>query len=234
MDINEAMHLLKEVGNEKTKKTLMKHGVREPFYNVKVADLKKIQKKAKKDYKLSMELYATGNSDAMYLAGMIAEPEKMTKKDLDDWAKKAYWYYLSEFTVPITASQSPYCLELARKWIESGEEMIAAAAWASFSNYISITENDKIDLKEIKALMARAGKEVHSSPNRVRYTMNGFIIAVGSYIPDLQEEALAIAKEVGKVDVDMGGTSCKVPLAADYIKKIEEKGRLGKKRKPGF
>ena len=29
----------------------------------------------------------------------------------------------------------------------------------------------------------------------------------------------------------MGGTSCKVPLATDYIKKVEDKGRIGKKRK---
>jgi hypothetical protein len=29
----------------------------------------------------------------------------------------------------------------------------------------------------------------------------------------------------------MGKTSCKVPLAYDYIEKVEKKDRLGKKRK---
>ncbi|MEM9525876.1 MAG: sulfatase-like hydrolase/transferase [Bacteroidota bacterium] len=43
--------------------------------------------------------------------------------------------------------------------------------------------------------------------------------------------AKATAKKIGKVDVEMGETSCKVPLATDYIVKIESAGRIGKKKK---
>ena len=38
-------------------------------------------------------------------------------------------------------------------------------------------------------------------------------------------------KKLGRVDVDMGGTACKVPLALEYIEKLEKSGRVGKKRK---
>jgi hypothetical protein len=61
--------------------------------------------------------------------------------------------------------------------------------------------------------------------------MNGFVIAVGAYVLPLSTQAKATAKTLGKVDVDMHGTSCKVPLATDYIAKIEQSGRAGKKRK---
>jgi hypothetical protein len=33
------------------------------------------------------------------------------------------------------------------------------------------------------------------------------------------------------VHVDMGATSCHVPLATDYIAKVEARGAIGKKRK---
>ena len=82
MTTHEIMSQLEAMGNESTKKTLMKHGAREPFFGVKVEDLKKIVKIVKKDYKLSLELYATGNSDAMYLAGLIADEKKMKKEML--------------------------------------------------------------------------------------------------------------------------------------------------------
>ena len=36
-------------------------------------DLKKYQKRIKKDYQLSLDLYDSGVSDAMYLAGLIAD-----------------------------------------------------------------------------------------------------------------------------------------------------------------
>ena len=40
-----------------------------------------------------------------------------------------------------------------------------------------------------------------------------------------------MAKALGKVPVDMGDTDCKVPEASAYIAMLEEKGRIGKKRK---
>ena len=61
--------------------------------------------------------------------------------------------------------------------------------------------------------------------------MNGFIIASGVYVPDLTEEARSAGSAVGKVQVDMGGTACKVPLAAEYIQKVEDRGKTGQKRK---
>ena len=48
---------LKEMGSENIKRIFLKHGAKEPLYGVKVEDLKKIQKKIKKDHQLSMEIY---------------------------------------------------------------------------------------------------------------------------------------------------------------------------------
>ena len=64
--------------------------------------------------------------------------------------------------------------------------------------------------------------------------MNGFVISVGAYIKPLLEKSKTIASHIGKVNVEMGETSCKVPLAIDYIKKIESKNRIGIKRKTSF
>jgi hypothetical protein len=61
--------------------------------------------------------------------------------------------------------------------------------------------------------------------------MNGFVIAVGGAITALSDQAMHVAAQIGKVNVEMGGTACKVPLATQYIQKIVDKGYLGKKRK---
>ena len=61
--------------------------------------------------------------------------------------------------------------------------------------------------------------------------MNGFVIAIGTYVVNLTDKALEVANEIGKVSVDLGGTACKVPLATDYIGKVIDKGGAGKKRK---
>ena len=90
MTVNEVMKELKKYGNDQTKNVLSKHGAKEPFFGVKVGDMKPIVKKIKKDYKLALELYDTGNSDAMYFAGLIADENLISKKDLQKWVKNAY------------------------------------------------------------------------------------------------------------------------------------------------
>lgn len=231
MTANEVLKELEAYGNEGTKKILSKHGAKEPFFGVKVQDLKKIQKKIKKDHELSLALYETGNSDAMYLAALIADEKKISKNELQQWVEGAYWYMISEYSVPWIAAESMHGFEMGMKWIDSKEEMIASAGWSTLASLASIKADTELDINSYSTLLDRVEKEIHNAQNRERYTMNGFVIATGSYIAELTEKATAIASKVGKVDVQMGGTSCKVPLASDYIKKVADKNRIGKKRK---
>lgn len=231
MTSKEVLTQLKSLGSESIKKVLVKHGAREPFYGVKVEELKKIQKKIKKDYKLSMELFDSGVSDAMYLAGLIADPEKMTKKDIQHWAEKAYWYMLTEYPVAWVAAESKYGTELALEWIESDKESIACAGWATLGTIASIKPDAELDLKLYKKLIERVSKEIHTSKNRVRYTMNGFVLSSGAYIVSLTDLATKTGEKMGKITVDVGDTACRVPFIPEYIKKIEARGSLGKKRK---
>src|SRR5258708_26140002 len=128
----------RKLGSEWIKKVLAKHGAGEPFFGVKVEHLKKIQKRIKVDHALALELYDSGISDAMYLAGLIADPAKMTKTQLKKWVKGAYWYFLSGYTVPWAASESRFGAELAREWIDSPKEQIASAGWSTWSSLLSI------------------------------------------------------------------------------------------------
>lgn len=229
MDLKTVLNELETYADENTKNTHIKHGAKEPLFGVRVGDLKKILKKTKKDHELSLALFDTGISDAMYLAGLMADEKKITKRQLNSWVKKAYWSYLSEYTVPWIAAETPYGFELGLKWIRSKEETVASAGWSTLSNYASI--NTELDIDIYASLLDEVPNSIQDAQNRVKYTMNGFVIAIGCYIPELTEKAKEIAEKIGKVDVFMGGTSCKVPLATDYIKKVEDKNRIGKKRK---
>src|SRR5882757_4117002 len=175
MTLQNIMTELKAKGNESTKKVLLKHGIKEPFFGVKIEYLKVIQKKIKKDYQLSKDLYATGNADAMYLAGLIADETKMTKKDLSDWVKQAVSTNISEYTVPWIAAESRFGYELALEWIDSKKEFIAAAGWSALSSLASIKPDSELDLPAFKALLARVEKEIHKAGDRVRSKMNGFV-----------------------------------------------------------
>ncbi len=225
------MKELEKKGSESIRKIFLNHGAKGPMFGVKVGDLKVIQKKVKKDHQLAMELFGTGIYDAMYLAGLIADESKMSKKDIQQWAEKSPSHGISEYTVAWVAAESEYGWELGMKWIDSPKETIASSGWNTLSGVIAMKPDNELDIALIKKLLQRIVKEIHSAPNRVRYTMNGFVIGVGGYIKELTKEAIEVSKKIGDVYVDMGGTACKVPSAPDYIKKMEARGSIGKKKK---
>ncbi len=231
MTVNEIMADLQAAGSESIKKILLKHGVKEPFFGVKVEHLKTIQKKVKTNYQLAKDLYATGNADAQYLAGLIADDAKMTKADLQTWAEQALSDNISGNTVPWVAAESNYGYEMGMEWIESEKEYIAVAGWATISALVSLKPDNELDIATLTSLLDRVENTIHSSPNRVRAVMNNFIISVGSYVAPLSEKAIVVAKAIGTITVIKEGTACKTPSAVEYIEKAKSKGSLGKKRK---
>jgi 3-methyladenine DNA glycosylase AlkD len=232
MNTKEVLLEIKKAGNEQTKKTLLKHGAKEPFYGVKIEDLKKIQKKIKENQQqVAMELFESGVGDAQYLAGLMAHGSKMNKKELNAWAENASWQMVSEYSVAWVASENENAFEIALKWIDSKKTHVATAGWNTINCIMATWPDEKIDMGVIRKLLKRVEKEISDAPNRVKYCMNSFVIAAGSFIKDLNKEAIEVGKKIGNVEVDMNGTNCKVPFAPDYIKKVMDKGALGKKKK---
>jgi hypothetical protein len=222
---------IEPLGTEGYRKVMRNHGAKDPIFGVKIDDLKKIQKRVKKDYQLANDLYATGVYDAQYLAGLIADDLRMSKADLQQWLETANGAPISENTVAWVAAESNHGREMALEWIEAGDEATAAAGWLTLSGLVAIKADSDLDLTELKQLLYRVQSTIHQQPNRARSGMNSFIIAVGSYVKELSDLAIETGAQIGRVTVDVGATSCKVPFAPEYIEKAKQRGSLGKKRK---
>ena len=203
----------------------------EPCFGVKVSDLQKIVKRIKTDYQLALDLYETGNYDAMYLAGLIADDARMTKADLQRWAGAAYCLPLCGATVAWVTAGSRFGWELGWEWIDSPKPLVAAAGWATLGSLVAIKDDQELDLPAIKRLLLRVQKTILASPDEVRRQMNSFLIAVGSYVVPLMATAIQTGEHIGPVTADVGDTACQVPFAPDYIRKVEKRGSIGKKRK---
>jgi 3-methyladenine DNA glycosylase AlkD len=230
MTAAETVRELQALGTDSCKKVLLNHGIPEPVFGVKIEELKKFQKRIKKDYQLALDLYDTGIYDAMYLAGLVADEARMTKKDLRHWIATTSCDALCGSTVAWVAAESRHGWDLALEWIESKKEIVATAGWETLGGLVAIKDDADLDLAALKRLLERVGKTIHAQPNRVRYGMNSFLIAVGTYVKDLSDLASKTAERIGVVSVDMGNTSCKVPFAPDYIKKARKRGAIGRKR----
>lgn len=231
MDSQTVMEELEALGKERSKKMYISNGAHEPVFGVATGAMKPIARKIKKDQALAEELYATGNYDAMYFAGVIADPKAMTEEDFDRWIDGAYFYMLSDYVVAVTLAEADIAQDVADKWIASGEELKMSAGWSCYCWLLGNRKDEEFSETKLAGMLEQVKETIHHAPERTKSAMSNFVTTVGvSYVP-LHEVALQTAKEIGPVEMVREGKKNSTLKAADDILKQVEKGKIGFKRK---
>jgi len=231
MDFEVVMQELEALGKERTKKSYVSNGAHEPLFGVATGAMKPLAKKFKNNQPLSNQLYATGNYDAMYFAGMIADTLTMTESDFERWMDAAYFFMLSDYVVAVTLAETDFAQVLSDKWIASGEDLRMSAGWSCYCWLLGNRSDDEFSTSKLASMLDQVENTIHDSPDRTKSAMNNFIYTVGmSYLP-LHEKAVETAKAVGPVEIKRGEKNSKVLLASENIQKDIDRGQLGFKRK---
>ncbi|WNS40722.1 DNA alkylation repair protein [Paenibacillus sp. MMS20-IR301] len=231
MNAEMVMQELEALGKERTRKMYISNGAQEPLFGAATGAMKPIFKKTGINQPLAEELYATGNYDAMYFAGIIADPNAMTEADYDRWMDAAYFYMLSDFVVAVTLAEADIAQQVADKWIAGGEELRMSAGWSCYCWLLGNRPDHAFAEDKIAGMLKQVREGIHSAPERTRYAMNTFLYTVAvSYVP-LHEAALETARGVGPVEVGKDKPKSKFINAYENIQKAVAKGQIGFKRK---
>lgn len=218
MEVQSILQELESLSTERTKKIYMQNGASEPLYGVATGAMKPLLRRIGLNQEIAEALYATGNYDAMYLAGMIAEPKAMTTEDFDRWMEAAYFYMISDFIVAVTLSEADTAQAVSDRWIADGRELYVSAGYSCYCWLIGNRKDEEFDAEKLDAMLETVQESIDRSPVRAQISMNRFVATIGvSYLP-LHDKALAVGTEIGTG-------------AAEEIQKAATKGRLGFKRK---
>ncbi|MEK4044353.1 DNA alkylation repair protein [Paenibacillus sp. FSL H8-0048] len=231
MNAEQVMQELEALGKERTKKMYTSNGAREPLFGVATGAMKPIFKQTGINQALAEELYATGNYDAMYFAGIIADPNGMTEADYNRWMDGAYFYMLSDFVVAVTLAEADIAQQVADEWIRSGEDLRMSAGWSCYCWLLGSRPDQEFPESKLADMLEQAEQSIHQSPERTRYSMNNFMYTVAVSYSPLHELARETAERVGPVEVDKDKPKSKLISAYDNIMKAVDKGRIGFKRK---
>ena len=231
MNIQTVMTELEALGKERTKKMYMTNGAVEPVFGVATGAMKPLKKLIKINQPLADQLFATGNYDAMYFAGVIADPKVMTVEDFNSWIKAAYFYMLSDYVVAVTLAESELAQQIADAWITSGEELKMSAGWSCYCWLLGSRKDTEFSSDKLIGMLETVKATIHDAPPRTQASMNNFLYTVAiSYVP-LHEEATKIADQIGPVEMKKEGKKSSILHAYTNIQKDIEKDRVGFKRK---
>ncbi|WML26199.1 DNA alkylation repair protein [Neobacillus sp. OS1-33] len=232
MDFEMVMQELEALSSERIKKTYISNGAHEPLFGVATGKMKPMSKIIKKNQPLAEQLYATGNYDAMYFAGIIADPKIMTEADFERWIDAAYFYMLSDHVVSVTLAETDIAQAVADKWIASGDELRMSAGWSCYCWLLGNRKDAEFSASKIASMLDLVENTIYDSPDRTKSAMNNFMYTVAiSYLP-LHDKAVETAKAVGPVEIKRDKKKSSILLAAENIQKDLDRGRkLGFKRK---
>jgi 3-methyladenine DNA glycosylase AlkD len=165
---------------------------------VSVPDMRKIAKGIGKDHQLALELWDTGIPEAMIVAGMVAEPDKLTETQMEDWVVDINSWDVCDQVCMNLFEKSAYVEQKIYEWSEREEEfvkrtafaLIACLAWhdkdandQAFSKYFPVIKNGSTDDR-----------------NFVKKAVNWALRNIGKRNIELNQAALQVAREIQAID----------------------------------
>lgn len=222
---------LKKLGDAETKRSYMNHGAKEPLFGVPLNQLKALKKKMKTNHELALSLYQTGNSDAMYFAGLIDDPEKVSPDQLTSWVEKANWDMISERCVAVLASKTPYGFQMAQQWIRSERTETKCAGYALYGQLFRSVDDTAIDMAEVEVILENIAQQIQQEHVRTQNAMVNCLILAGVHIEEMFTKALKIADQIGQIEPLSGKNNANFKAATTYLEKYALQGKIGIKIK---
>jgi len=176
-----------------------------------------------RDHALALALWKTGVADARIVAALIADPARMTSRDMDAWARDFELWDAVDQVCANLFEKTPHARAKVLAWAERKEEFVKRAAFALIA-CIAWHDRKASDAEFIAWLeVIKAGAT--DERNYVRKAVNWALRHIGKRNRALNVAAIAAAQEIAKLDAKAARW-----IAADALRELRSEAiqkRLG-------
>jgi 3-methyladenine DNA glycosylase AlkD len=191
---------------------------------VSVPDMRKLAKELGRDHRLALGLWRTGIAEARIVAGMVADPAKLTEGQMEEWVKDIDSWDVCDQVCMNLFEKSQLAWKKIIDWSEREEEFVKRTA---FSLIACLAWHDKkaSDEKFVE-LLPVIMREAADERNFVKKAVNWALRNIGKRNVRLNEAAISTAKEMQRLDSKAARW-----IAADAIRELESDAVQSRLRK---
>jgi 3-methyladenine DNA glycosylase AlkD len=181
---------------------------------VSVPDMRKLAKDIGKDHQLALDLWDTGVPEAMIVAGMIAEPEKLTEAQMEVWVVDINSWDICDQVCMNLFEKTPLAEKKIYEWSVREEEFVKRASYALIAclAWHDKEASDEAFTQYFPVIVAGATDE----RNFVKKAVNWALRNIGKRNQALNKEAIKVAKEIQGIDSKSARW-----IASDTIRELE-------------
>ncbi len=215
------------MGSQKNRDGMARFGISaKRIYGVSGAQMKPFSRKYRRDHELAMELRKTGVFEARVLAGLIADPKKLTRADLDKWVKEFENWADCDTTCMQLFTRHEAAFDKAMAWSKRREEMVRRAGFSLMAG-LAVHAKGEPDARFVPFLK-RIEETAYDDRKMVKKAVNWALRQIGKRSAALHPKALASAERIAKQ-----GTKSARWIAADALRELRSdavRARLAKRR----
>ncbi len=225
VSVANVLNRIREKANSTNLEGMARFGMAiEERLGVSIPDLRKIAKDLGRDHILALELWKTGIAEARILASMIDFPEKVTKKQMDEWVRDFNSWDVCDQVCMNLFEKTPWAWQKISEWARRGEEFINRAAYALIA---CLAWHDKKATDESFIQLFPILKHgAVDERNFVKKAVNWAIRNIGKRNLKLNKNSIRLAKEIQRLDSKAGRW-----IAADAIRELESEAIQGRLKK---
>ncbi|KYK20536.1 DNA alkylation repair protein [Thermoplasmatales archaeon SG8-52-4] len=199
MRYEDVLNQLQSMGDPKNIQGMGRFGIKtENNYGNSVTTLRNYAKKIGKNHDLALKLWKTGIRDARMVAACIEDPSKTSEEQIDQWVKDIDSWDICDHCCGHFFDKTPFAYKKVREWTKSNELFIKRAGFSLIA-WLAVHDKKKSD-KEFEELLKIIKKESIDERNYVKKAVNWALRQIGKRNWNMNKEAIAIAKEIKKID----------------------------------
>ncbi len=229
MTTGEILKKLESLGSPENVAGMARYGiVTKKAFGVSAPNLKQLAKEIKKETKdrhaLALELWKTGIHDARAVAYLIDDPNQVTEKQMDRWAKDFDNWAICDSCCGTLFDKTPYAYEKALEWSEQNEEFVKRAgivliAWLA-------VHDKKAEDEKIAAFLPVLEKHSGDERNFIKKAVNWSLRQIGKRNLSLNTLAIETAEKI-----KLQNTKSARWIAADALRELTSRPVMGRLRR---
>jgi 3-methyladenine DNA glycosylase AlkD len=187
------------MGSERDRAGMARFGINvDGALGVSVTALRRLARELPRDHDLAAGLWATGIHEARILASMVEEPDRVTSRQMDRWARDFDSWDLCDQCCQNLFWRTPFAESKSVAWARRTREFEKRAGFTLMAS-AAVKDGDAPDARFL-GYLELIEREATDSRNFVRKAVNWALRQIGKRNRRLHRAALASARRIARVD----------------------------------
>jgi 3-methyladenine DNA glycosylase AlkD len=199
MEAHDVVARLRSMGTERDRDGMARFGINvTEAAGVSVTALRGMARELPRDHELADALWATGLHEARILASMVDEPERVTARQMDAWARDFDSWDLCDQCCANLFWRTPFADGRSLVWSGRRAEFVKRAGFALMAS-AAVKDRSAPD-ERFLAYLPAIEREATDPRNFVRKAVNWALRQIGKRNLALHRAAVAAARRIARTD----------------------------------